>query len=400
MTGTLVFLDDQAARDFAPFALTRPCCELRAGAELIRRRWEIALDTGTIGFVSAPHLMDFDEPWACRLVGRTIPRGSVVVNARCAISLVGADRDAEAWRCDGRLAAVRLAETLEPERLAELDSLEPLARPAARETNVAGWWLDQVWDLVRHLNPMLSEDVPALAKTLRCVPREDLTRLGSHPVFVEEGATIEPLVLFDVAAGPVLVRRGATVQAFTRLVGPCYVADGTSVAGGRVASASIGEACRVHGELSTTIVLGHANKAHDGFLGHSVLGRWVNLGAGTVNSNLKNTYGTVALWTPRGVEDTGLQFLGAFVGDHAKTAIGTRLTTGCVIGAGANVIGAGLGPKEVRPFAWNAEGTEAWELERFLATAERMMQRRNVTMSESTRRQLAAAWHQQWSAAG
>lgn len=398
MTGTLVFLDDRAARDFAPFALTRPCCELRAGAELIRRRWEIALDAGTAGFVGAPHLAHYDEPWGCRMVGGTIPRGAIIVNARCAISLKAATRDADAWRCAGRLAAVRLAAPVDAATLAERDSLDAFVRPAARESAVAGWWIDQIWDLVRHLPAMLGEDVPALAAALHCTPRADVARVGHQPVFVEEGAAIEPLVVFDVTAGPVLVRRGATVQSFTRLVGPSYVAEGTLVAGGRVAAASIGDACRVHGELSTSIVLGHANKSHDGFLGHSVLGRWVNLGAATVNSNLKNTYGTVALPTPRGIEDTGLQFLGAFIGDHAKTGIGTRLTTGCVVGAGANVIGAGLGPKAVPPFAWNAEGTEAWELERFLATAERMMRRRNVPLSESMRRQLSAAWHQQWSA--
>ena len=97
--------------------------------------------------------------------------------------------------------------------------------------------------------------------------------------------------------------------------------------------------------------VGHANKGHDGFVGHSVLGRWVNLGAGTTTSNLKNTYGTVALWTPGGVADTGLQFLGTLFGDHVKTGIGLRLTTGCVLGAGANVVDR-MPPKAVAPFAW------------------------------------------------
>ena len=97
--------------------------------------------------------------------------------------------------------------------------------------------------------------------------------------------------------------------------------------------------CKVRGELSNTIFLGYSNKGHDGFVGHSYLGRWVNLGAGTITSNLKNTYGTVSLWTPDGVRDTGLQFLGTLFGDHVKTGIGLRLTTGTVLGAGANVYG-------------------------------------------------------------
>jgi hypothetical protein len=91
----------------------------------------------------------------------------------------------------------------------------------------------------------------------------------------------------------VLVRRGATVHAFTRVAGPCFVGEGSTVAGDKVSGCSIGEVSRVHGEISASIVLGHANKAHDGFVGHSYLGRWANLGAGTTTSNLKNTYGTV-----------------------------------------------------------------------------------------------------------
>ena len=142
-----------------------------------------------------------------------------------------------------------------------------------------------------------------------------------------------------------------------------------------------------------TIVIGHANKGHDGFVGHSVIGRWANLGAGTITSNLKNSYGTVSLWTPRGVEATGLQFLGTMLGDHVKTGIGTRLTTGSVIGAGANVFGSSMLPKFVPPFAWGDEppyGT--FELAKFLDVAERVMARRETPLSGDMRRTLSAAW--------
>ncbi len=165
---------------------------------------------------------------------------------------------------------------------------------------------------------------------------------------------IEPYTVFDVTAGPILVRRGATVQAFTRVVGPCAIGEGSAVVGDRIAGSSIGERCKVHGELSTSIVMGYSNKSHDGFVGHSYLGRWVNLGAGTITSNLKNTYGPVQLWTPDGMRTTGETFLGAFIGDYARTGIGTRLTTGTVMGAGANVFPPGFAPKVIPPFAWGA----------------------------------------------
>jgi hypothetical protein len=149
--------------------------------------------------------------------------------------------------------------------------------------------------------------------------------------------------------------------------------------------------------MSNTIVTGHANKGHDGFVGHSILGRWVNLGAGTITSNLKNTYGTVQLWTPEGVRDTGLQFLGTLFGDHAKTGIGLTLTTGTVIGAGANVYGSRMPPKAVPPFAWGeAEQYADYRADKFLDVAERMMARRHVTLSEGMRRQLSASYAARW----
>jgi hypothetical protein len=159
-----------------------------------------------------------------------------------------------------------------------------------------------------------------------------------------------------------------------------------------VSGCSIGEVSRVHGEISSTIVLGHANKSHDGFVGHSYLGRWVNLGAGTVTSNLKNTYGTVSLWTPRGVRDTGTLKLGTLFGDHVKTGVGLKITTGSVLGAGSNVYGSAMPPKYVPPFSWG-EGHELrrYRPDKFLQTAERAMSRRNVALGERARRQLEAA---------
>ena len=135
------------------------------------------------------------------------------------------------------------------------------------------------------------------------------------------------------------------MQAFTRLVGPLYVGAGSTVTADRIAASSIGDVCKVHGELSNTIFIGHANKGHDGFVGHSILGRWVNLGAGTITSNLKNTYGTVQLWTPDGIRETGHQFLGTLFGDHAKTGIGLKLTTGSVLGAGGECVRGGHATK-------------------------------------------------------
>ena len=391
---TLVFFDDAIAREFEPFALTRPVSELRAGAELIRRRWEMAFGLSSTAIVAADHLADFEENGAPLVTRGELPAGSIVINARCAVSLERARTDADAWRCDGRLAALRL-KTPYPAGNVERLFDDWSASPGDSVADVAGWWLDAVWDLVRHVTDMMSADIPILGATLEIGDAGNVTRVGSHPVFVDESTTIDPYVVLDATAGPILVRRGAAIHAFSRIVGPCVIGEETVVNGGRIAASSIGEQCRVHGELNSTIFVGHANKSHDGFIGHSVLGRWVNLGASTVNSNLKNTYGSVSLWTPSGIRQTGMQFLGTFFGDHAKTAIGTRLTTGCVVGAGANLVG-GTSAKVVPPFAWGMEGAQVFALDRFLITAERMMARRHVTLGERARRQLSAAHAERW----
>jgi len=220
---------------------------------------------------------------------------------------------------------------------------------------------------------------------------------GPHQVFVEDGVTVEPHVYFDTGPGPIILRRGATVQAFTRLVGPSVIGEGSIVGVDKITGCSIGDHCKIHGELSVSIVLGHSNKAHDGFVGHSYLGRWVNLGAGTITSNLKNTYGSVELWTPDGPRDSKLQFLGTLFGDHVKTGIGTTLNTGTVIGAGASVYGTELQPKVVQPFAWGDRPPySTYQLAKFLEVAARTMERRHVELSASQAKMLAAAHKRRW----
>lgn len=395
---TQIYLyDDELARRFEPFALTRPLGEMRVGAELIRRRWEKAFGNGasTEGFVSGPHLLSFQEMDTPPFAGEEIPAGAVLVNTRCAPALVPTERGTDVWICGGEIAAVRLKRAVRTVDLeAGIRPLGSFASAAAPSVKVRGWWMREVWDPVAMLGPMLTDDIEHLASTLNLVKElpPAVSVLGSHHVYVEDGATVEPFVVFDTSAGPVLVRTGAGVQSFTRLVGPAVVGRKSMVVGERLAVVSIGEVCKVHGEVSNTIFLGHANKGHDGFVGHSYVGRWVNLGAGTTTSNLKNTYGSVGLWTPQGIRDTGQQFLGTLFGDHSKTGIGTHLNTGTVLGAGANVYGAVMPPKYVPPFSWgDGEPYDEFDVDKFLLVAERMMARRHVTMSESGREQLRRA---------
>jgi UDP-N-acetylglucosamine diphosphorylase/glucosamine-1-phosphate N-acetyltransferase len=387
----LVLLDDGIAREFSPFSLTRPVSELRAGALLQRERWERASGARAIGFIGAPHLKDFDEPGATQSASGTIKKGTIVANSRCVVALPKkALPAADVWRCASQVAAVKLQSDVSVSDLGA-SSLDSFAKSGAKGAKIDGRWLENVWDLVVPLSEILNSDIVALSSRAKRYHMPKMIR-GKHAVFVEAGATVEPQVFFDTSSGPVLIRKGATVLAFTRIVGPCVIGEGSSAGGDRIAVSSIGDHCKVHGEMNSTVLLGYSNKGHDGFVGHSYLGRWVNLGAGTITSNLKNTYGPVQLSTPAGLKETGAQFLGSFFGDHAKTGIGMRLTTGTVIGAGANIYGSGMPSKNVAPFAWGEHPSYSiYRMDKFLEVAKRVMARRHVELTDRAIRQLTAA---------
>ena len=401
----LYLYDDAVARDFEPFALTRPISELRAGAEIIRHRWERITGVRASGFLSSPHLAGFEEgdaPPAADL-DAGIPPDSWIANSRFVPSLSAHAPVAVPGDCrllsGGRVAAVRLTKGVSRSdmrsdpRLAQLLASEEGADEITGGTGsiaaINGRWIDNVWDPIDQLVTQLAEDIPVLGAEMPDAAVSHVTVIGGHGVYCEPGSMIEPFVVLDVSEGPVMIRRGARISAFTRIVGPCYIGEDATIVGDAIRSCSIGEVAKVRGEISNSIVLGHSNKGHTGFVGHSYLGRWVNLGAGTTTSNLKNTYGPVQIRTGAGTADTGMQFLGSLIGDYVKTGIGMMLTTGSVIGAGANLFGS-TAPKYVPPFSWGErEPYERYKVDKFLAVAERMMDRRHVTLSKGLRDALA-----------
>ncbi len=420
---TVLLYDDQRARTFEPFASTRPVSEMVAGVALIRERWRLALHASSTQFIAGARHLDFDEPGA-RAAQGTIPSGTIIANARFAPVLPSdssplSPRAAACslWRNDGRLAAVRIRTPMD---IAEFEdgsmALEDLRPGTGSICDTEGWWVNDVWDFVRALPELLASDITRFARlgaggsAPPLGPPAHAAVLGSHPVFVapphpstggnRRATVIEPHVVFDTSAGPVFVGSGSHIRAFTRIAGPCYIGEDVQVVGGDIGGSSIGDRSKVRGELSASILIGHSNKGHDGFVGHSYLGRWVNLGAGTITSNLKNTYGPVSLWTPDGVRDTGLQFLGTFFGDHVKTGIGLRLTTGTVVGAGSNLYG-NTPPKTVAPFSWgDGDPYTIHRIDKFLETASRAMSRRHVSLSGQSRKHLTAVHTTRWTVDG
>jgi len=379
---------------FLPFSLSRPLGELRYGAFLLRERWSARVDLPVAGYLTPhAHLADFVEPGAPAVVAglaekhepRLVLRSTFVATADLGAHAPPAD---PVRFVDAAGATVGFGVP----RRADWPGFDAAAAwPAAP---LEGRRLSGAWDLVGDLQRVLPADLEQLRPEHGAVsvPR-GVTVLGDPALAQTGDASVEPNVVLDVRNGPIVLAPGVEVRAFTRLVGPLAVARDSRILGGQISGSAVGPRCVVHGEISTTIFLGYANKAHDGFLGHSVVGRWVNLGAGTINSNLKNTYGPVRVTLGGTRFETGLMFMGSLIGDHVKTAIGTMLPTGCTIGVGANLFGTARPGAEVPPFAWGLDAPGGTlECGRFVEIAERVMPRRDVPVDDRTRRYLAAVW--------
>jgi len=384
----IVLLDHAAgaAADdaLAPITTARPLAEVRAGARLIRERWASALGGSVTGVIAATRLHGFEEPNAAAVLSddRMLDAGTIVALSHFAPSMLpAATAGIDTWMHGARAVAAVLPTAC---RVREVRDVGVMT--GARATELDGWMLARPWDLIGHLPAMLAADAALIAGERRTEQMPaDVRVLGDHPVRIAASAVIEPFVVFDATQGAIVIEAHALVRSFSRLTGPFVLGPYSQWMTGSGHTVSVGDHCRISGEVSTTIMCGHANKGHDGFVGHTYMGRWTNLGAGTVTSNLKNTYGPVSF----AGAPTGLQFLGTLLGDHAKTGILTRLTTGSCIGAGANVISDDVVPNVVPAFAWGSRG-ERYDRTRFLQTAERVMARRKVELSESMRQCLAA----------
>jgi UDP-N-acetylglucosamine diphosphorylase / glucose-1-phosphate thymidylyltransferase / UDP-N-acetylgalactosamine diphosphorylase / glucosamine-1-phosphate N-acetyltransferase / galactosamine-1-phosphate N-acetyltransferase len=402
MDGLQLYLfDDARARQWQPFALTRPVGELMLGAHTFRARAERVLGTPCRGHITAGHLQGFDEPGAARVIApesidTALPRlylsSRVVLDWGAELAppaepaVIVVDGSAAGWFAPAGSAAPEPGWLQEPS-------------VAGQVVELPGRVLDNVWDLVSANAGQLVRDHEAAAGSASAeaaaATPDGFEALAFSPGSLRLGrnVVVEPNVVLDFSEGPIRLDDDVTVRAFTRLAGPAYVGPGSTLLGGPYSGISIGPVCKVHGEMEETVVLGYSNKAHDGFLGHAYLGRWVNLGAMTTNSDLKNNYGRIRMWTPGGDADTGLMKLGCLLGDHVKTGIGALLNTGTVVGAGSNLWGTELPPKYVPPFSWGS-GSElvAYDADRFLEVAETVMGRRGQSLSDGMRRVLREAW--------
>lgn len=395
--------DDRRARQWTPFAETRPVGELRFGALRLRERIEAWAQAPCLAHRAGSDLVGWEEADAPPAVDGTLPlpsgvRGRLLWLSRAvpkgSFETLG-DLDTQTatfedahgvvgwWLPEGADApddgALQSPETFTPGRTVQVQVLR----------------LDWPWQLVEHNGEQLARDLaePA-ASSPGFAPPHGVWVEGHNGVVLEPGAEVGAGVVLDTREGPIHLGAGVRIDGPARLSGPLSLAAGTRVFGGSLARISAGPQCKLRGEIADSVITGFCNKAHEGYLGHALLGCWVNLGAGTTNSDLKNNYGMVRVQLGDELHDTGLAKVGVFLGDHVKTGIGTLLTTGAVVGAGSNVFGvAGVSARWLPPFTWGDGSSGAphdWSA--FVATARRAMGRRDHPLRPGMEAVLQRLW--------
>jgi UDP-N-acetylglucosamine diphosphorylase/glucosamine-1-phosphate N-acetyltransferase len=390
----LCLVEDRAVAALEPLTLTRPTFDLRLGAktvgEKIARAFGVGPGPARRAAVVRPYLAAIlhqrdpqtsinDPAW----LGRD---AAVVANARwLPPESFTAPNISPPWLglCEGQPACAwvgpDLAAWLKPNAV---DAWFEDLKARAAHVDVGGEWILRPWDLVAKNNAHLYRDFKS--STLRGVTNRHLATLAlvgpADRLAIHETARIDPYTVFDTTNGPITVEAGAWIQPFTRLEGPCHIGKDTHLFRANLrGGVTIGPCCRIGGEVEASIVHGYSNKYHEGFLGHAYVGEWVNLGAITSNSDLRNDYGEVFVPLQGDPVATGQAKVGCFVGDHTRTGLGSMLNTGTAIGVMCNVLPAGpLLPKHVPSFTAVLYGRVApgFPLEQMFATARIVMGRR------------------------
>lgn len=383
--------EDAGVKHLHPLTLTRPAFDLRCGAVSLLERMERCLpERVTLALVRAeladlcrvhhPRLQVLESSARADHVGHELV---LLVNGRWlapAERLVLPDGPSIGFLGEQVVYALVPARELRGLSLANLAWHLAEWRHRLPQHAAGGRMIDYPWDLIESNGTALEDDYQQWWR--EGVPEaQGVSITGpSERCLVAHTAEIQPMVHIDTRKGPVLIDRGAVVQSFSRIEGPCYIGADTRVLSANIHGGSFGPQCRIGGEIEASIVHGYSNKAHEGFLGHSYIGEWVNLAAGTQTSDLRTDYGSIRMPLDGKPIDTGLIKIGAFIGDHTKTSLNTLFNTGSVIGVFGQLIGGGeLLPRVVPSFCRYARGKlhENNALREMFGTAQVMMARRN-----------------------
>ena len=390
MKRPLILYEDDSCSGFAPFLFWRSAFELGLGRKIVLDRVAQRLGAPVSGVwtrdwmatvaaqrCGAPANQPLDGP-AILLNGRWLPDGPIEVPEGSSIGET-ADHQIAYIACDEKLAR-----TFTPRDLTGGDGWRTMLKGLPR-TQVAGRVILYPWEVVAHLGDLLEKDWLPSDASIESDVELPLLEGSRDKLHIGERVEVHPTAIINVDKGFVYLGDDVHVGPYCVLEGPLSIGPGSVINahawlhGGN----AIGPVCKIGGEVQGCVILGYSNKQHHGFLGHSYVGSWVNIGAGASNSDLKNTYGTVRVPVAGKEVDTGQMFFGAVIGDHAKIGINTAIPTGCYVGFAASISGGSLIPKYVPSFAWcSGEKISSGDPMRAMDVASAMMARRHVDLTD------------------
>lgn len=379
-----ILFDDSAWENLLPLTFTRPVCEIRIGILTIREKWEKYLGTD-FSFLTQDYLSE-KYPFQTG-AGNTYVNGSLMPDK----PLVEAVKNLLPGDClkqNEVLIAFNLVQPQKevPEDTACFKNIVEYTGPIIK--------IDYPWQIFLKNGEALQADFELLTSEKKSAPLSDTNRVaGAENIFLEAGAKVE-FSIINATTGPVYIGKDAEIMEGSIIRGPFAIGDHSTLKMGAkiYGPTTIGPHSKVGGEVNNSVIFGYSSKAHDGFLGNSVLGEWCNLGADTNNSNLKNNYEKVKIWSyvDERFVSTGLQFCGLIMGDHSKSGINTMFNTGTVVGVSANIFGDGFPRNFIPSFSWGgAQGYMVYKPENAFKTAALVYDRRGLVMSDTEKRILA-----------
>jgi len=373
-----ILFDDKSWDNLLPLTFTRPVCEVRSGILTIKEKWEkflnVKMSYFTQEYLQVKYKLNIKEE-------NILINGSVIPNSSLLSNIQNLNSN-EALVKDGKILAVKL----EKQNITSFDytDINKYNKKDYTEGIIEIIW---PWDIFRLNGENIKSDFELLTKGRKSAKLSVTNNvLGAENIFIEEGAKIEFAIL-NADTGPIYIGKDTEVMENSVIRGPFALCDHSvlKISAKIYGPTTIGPHSKVGGEVNNSVILGYSNKAHDGFLGNSVIGEWCNLGADTNNSNLKNNYAEVRLWnyeTGRFLK-TRLQFCGLIMGDHSKCAINTVFNTGTVVGVNANIFGEGFPRNFVPSFSWGgAHGFTVYGIAKAFEVAEKVMERRNIKLDE------------------
>ncbi len=383
----LALFEDEFTRNLNPLVHLRPVYDLKFGIRSIREKYQLIFGDEFISL----HCRDELAP----VMAERNPRAEIntysadkyiFINGRCVISekelgKISSDDD-RLYINNGKIAvAVLTSDNLKKIRAAGGKLLGREVFPALNESDIECLWLDYPWDLFLGNGKEIEREFKS--PTMDGKIYDNVSIINSAIVTVSKGVELKPGSVLDAEDGPIICATGVRIMPNSVIQGPVYIGKNTIIkAGARIyGGTSIGEECKVGGEVSNSIIHSYSNKQHEGYLGHSYIGKWVNLGADSNNSDLKNNYGKVKFYIEGKFIETGTIHGGLIVGDHSKVGINTMFNTGTHVGVACNIYGGGFPPKFIPSFSWGgAEGMTEHILNKAVDTALRVMERRKIEL--------------------